>query len=137
MNSRGLTKDIIGLNLGQDKGNTKTIGELMEKDKIRVIKIGKEALFEFIYEMFIDYQDEFLDVNPTEVLDFFDIDFENGQFIFCAAKAQNETGAFDTMRDKVNLRNVMKNMPDTTNTMFASNRYKEFTKEELIALSEA
>ena len=50
----------------------------MEQDKVRLIKISKEALYEFIYEKFVEKQGEYLDVEPTEVSDFFDIDFENG-----------------------------------------------------------
>lgn len=32
---------------------------MIEDDKIRVIKISKEALFEFIYEKFIDDQEQY------------------------------------------------------------------------------
>lgn len=107
----------------------------MDKNIVKVIKISKEALFEFIYEKFIENQEEFLDVNPTEVSNFFDIDFTNGQFIFCAIKSEDELGNFLTMPEKVNLQNVMKNLPDTTDTMFSPNRYKEFTKEEFAKMS--
>ena len=64
----------------------------MDKDKVRVIKISKEALFEFIYENFIAKQDEYLDVDKTEVSNYFDIDYENGHFIFCAIKLEDEDG---------------------------------------------
>lgn len=43
----------------------------MDKDKVRVIKISKEALFEYIYENFIAKQDEYLDVDKTKVSDSF------------------------------------------------------------------
>ena len=36
----------------------------LNDDEVRVIKISKEALFEFIYEKFIDDQDLYLDVDP-------------------------------------------------------------------------
>ena len=109
----------------------------MEKDKVRVIKISKEALFEFIYENFNASQDDFLEVEPKEVSNYFDIDFENGQFIYCAIKSEDEFGNFLTMPDGVNLQNLMRNLPDTTDSLFTPNqkRYKEFTKEELIDLS--
>lgn len=109
----------------------------MDKDRVRIIKIGKEALFEFIYEKFIESQEEFLDVKSTEVSDFFDIDFENGQFIFCAIKSEDEFGNFLTMPKSVNLQNIMRNIPDTTDSLFSPNcrLYKEFTKEELIDMS--
>ena len=109
----------------------------MDKDKVRVIKISKEALFEFIYENFNANQAEFLEVEPTEVSDFFEADFENGQFIYCAVKAEDEFGNFLTMPPGIDLKKLMENLPDTTDSMFTPDqkRYKEFTKEELIALS--
>ena len=109
----------------------------MDKDKVRVIKISKEALFEFIYETFIDRQDDFLEVESTEVTNYFDIDFKNGQFIFCAVKSEDELGNFLAMPNSVNLQNLMSNIPDTTDSLFNPNQklYKEYTKEELIDLS--
>ena len=109
----------------------------MDKDKARVIKISKEALFEFIYEKFIESQEDFLDVTPTEVSNFYDVDFENGQFIFCAIKSEDEFGNFLALPKDVNLQNVMRTIPDTTDSLFSSNQclYKEFTKEELISIS--
>lgn len=111
----------------------------MDKDKARIIKISKEALFEFIYEKMIESQEDFLDVAPTEVSDWFDIDFENGQFIFCAIKSEDEFGNFLTMPKGVNLQNIMKKLPDTTDSLFSPNQqhYKEFTKEELIEMSKS
>ena len=109
----------------------------MDKNKVRVIKISKEALFEFIYEKFNESEDVFLEVESTEVSNYYDIDFENGQFIYCAIKSEDEFGNFLTMPNGVNLQNLMRNLPDTTDSLFTPNqkRYKEFTKEELIDLS--
>lgn len=110
----------------------------MDKNKVRVIKIGKKALFEFIYEKFIENQESFLDVTSTEVSDFFEIDFENGQFIFCAIQSEDESGNFLTMPKEIHLQNIMKHLPDTTDSLFSpkQKRYKEFTKQELIELSQ-
>ena len=44
----------------QDMNTQKELND----DEVRVIKISKEALFEFIYEKFIDDQDLYLDVDP-------------------------------------------------------------------------
>lgn len=99
----------------------------MGNDTVRVIKIGKEALFEFIYENFIDNQEDFLDVDPLKVCNSFDIDWERGEFIFCASNNQTE--------DAIDLEMLMKNIPVTTTTMYADGRYREYTKEELIKLS--
>ena len=42
---------------------------MIDENKIRVIKIGKEALFEFIYEKIIDNQEQYFDVDPLEVME--------------------------------------------------------------------
>ncbi|MBQ9518598.1 MAG: hypothetical protein IJR59_01735 [Firmicutes bacterium] len=107
----------------------------MEQDKVRLIKISKEALYEFIYEKFVEKQGEYLDVEPTEVSDFFDIDFKNGNFIFCAIKSEDEEGNFLTLPKEINLKKLMNDLPDTTESMFTGNRYKEYTKDELMELS--
>ena len=39
----------------------------MNENSVRVIKISKEALFEFIYENFIADQEIFLDVDPLSI----------------------------------------------------------------------
>ena len=108
----------------------------MDTDRVRVIKISKEALFEFIYEKFNEDADHLFDVDSTEVSCFFDIDFEHGQFIYCAIQFEDEHGHFLTMPQGVDLQSLMKRLPDTTGSMFANQRlYREFTKDELIALS--
>lgn len=108
----------------------------MTDNTVRVIKIGKEALFEFIYENFIEGQKDFLDVDCLSVTDTFAIDWESGQFIFCAYNREDAKGNFLTLPEEVVLHNVMKNIPDTTSTMFQPGRYREYTKEELIELSQ-
>lgn len=39
----------------------------MDDNKVRVIKISSDALFEFIYEKFIEEQECYLDVDPVSV----------------------------------------------------------------------
>ena len=107
----------------------KNLGE----DKVRVIKISKEALFEFIYENFINDQDIYFDVDPMSVTDAFDINFERGEFIFCVYNSEEERAI--QLPEKIDFQQLMKNIPDTTTTMYTDNRYKEFTKSELIRLS--
>ena len=71
----------------------------LTNDEVRVIKISEEALYEFIYEKFIDDQDTYLDVDNLAVTDSFYIDWENRQFIFCAYKTENENGElFETKK---------------------------------------
>lgn len=105
------------------------------KNSVRVIKISKQALFEFIYEKFMEEQGEFLDVEPLEVADTFAINFERGEFIFCAHKAEDENGNLRKLPDEIDLQKVMANIPDTTSSMCSPARYKEYTIKELLELS--
>ena len=107
----------------------------LDNSSIRVIKIGKEALFEFIYEKFIENQEQYFDVDPLDVIDTFDLDFENGEFIFCVHKDEDKDGNIIEFPEEIDLKKLLKKLPDTTNTMFADGRYKEYSKEELVELS--
>ena len=106
----------------------------MKEDEVRVIKIGQEALFEFIYEKFIDDQEYYLDVEPVSVTDSFYIDWENRQFIFCAYKSENEKGEILKLPESVYLETLIKKIPDTTNSMYSVNRYKTFTKNRFMVI---
>lgn len=109
----------------------------LDEDKVRVIKISKQALFEFIYENFIDHEERFLDVDSLDVSNVFDINFDRGEFIFCVYKSENAEGELLELPQEINLQKLMRNIPDTTSTMYADGRYKEYTKEELIELSKS
>ena len=55
-------------------------------DKYRIIKIGKEALFELICEAFKDGEEEFFDISDsTTIVTSFSIDWGKGEFI-CIAR---------------------------------------------------
>lgn len=107
----------------------------LDENSVRVIKIGKKALFEFIYEKFIDDEEIFFDVDILDVMSTFDINFERGEFICCVSKVEDADGKILKLPDEIDLQQLMENIPDTTSTMFADNRYQEFTKEELVELS--
>lgn len=107
----------------------------MREDRIRVIKLGKQALFEFIYENFIDDQETFFDIDPIDVIDSFDMDWDNGQFIFCVHKSEDNNGNVLPLPKEIDLQKIMRAIPDTTETMFSPNRYREYTKDELVSLS--
>ena len=79
----------------------------MKQDEVRLIKISREALFEFIYEKFIESQDDYLNVKATDVSDFFEIDFDRGDFLFCAINSEDEKGNFRTLPKEVDLKKVM------------------------------
>ena len=109
--------------------------KIMSENSVRVIKIGKEALFQFIYENFVADQEQFFDVDPLSVSDSFDIDWESGQFIFCVHKFENENGEFIELPKEIDLKKLIHRLPDTTTSVWGSDRYKEYTKNELIELS--
>ena len=50
----------------------------MKEKTVRVIKIGKEALYEFLYENIISQEESLLQVSATEVMNSFAMDWEMG-----------------------------------------------------------
>ena len=97
--------------------------------KYRVIKIGKDALFEFIYESIIDNQESFFDVTDgTKIATKFEINWDTGELI-CIARSscgENEHLQFD-----IDAKELMSKLQDTTNTLYADNRYIEISEEEI------
>ena len=99
----------------------------------RVIKISKDALFEFIYESFIDNQETFFDITDgTKIMTSFDIDWEDGSFIMVAQNCKDEP----PFCSEIDVRKISDAIDDTTDTMHADNRYIELTQEELDAIQE-
>lgn len=111
--------------------------ESLGMDRVRVIKIGKKALFEFLYEQFIEHQEQFFDVDALEVADFFEVDWETGQFIFGVQRAQDPDGNYlRCPYADLDLKKLMRTLPDTISSLYTSHRYQEYSKSELLALSE-
>lgn len=106
------------------------------KEKVKLIKIGREALYEFIRESLEDGQKNFMDVEPTEVTDTFYLDWDRGELIFCTHRVEDDNGDIVCLSDKIDLQKLIENLPDTTDTMYKPDRYREFTMEELEKLSE-
>lgn len=102
----------------------------MNEDSVRVIKISKNALFEFIYEKMLDDQELLLDVSSSDIVSSFDMDWENGQLIFCACKEPSSD-----FYKEIDLKKLMRKLPDTTDSIYEENRYREYTKDELMKLS--
>ena len=99
-------------------------------DKYRIIKIGKEALFELICEAFKEWEEDFLDVSDsTTIVKSFSIDWEKGEFI-CIARnelpEEEEHIQFD-----VDTHELLSKFENTTDTLFAPNRYVEVMKSEI------
>ena len=103
----------------------------LSDEEVRVIKIGEEALFEFIYEKFIDDQDTYLDIDPVSLAHYFYMDWENRQFIFCAYKGETPNGELIKLPRAIDLEKLIKKIPTTTESMYTSNRYRTYTKAEL------
>lgn len=109
----------------------------MDKNNYRIIKISKNALYEFIYEKFGENQEEYLDVNALDVGNNFVIDFENGQFIFMVHKSEDENGNIIPLPKEIDLQKLISKMDDTTPTMFQDNRYIELSLKEIINIQES
>ena len=105
--------------------------QLLNDDEVRVIKIGADALFEFIYEQFNDDQETYLDVDPLSVTDSFYVDWENRQFIVCAYKTENSKGELLKLPANMSFEKLIKRIPNTTESMYAPNRYRKYTKAEI------
>lgn len=106
----------------------------MKENVCRIVKIEKEALYEFIYEKFIANQEVIMDVNPTEVMDTFAINWDKGQFIFCAHIAEDEQGNIVPFPSDIDLRQVLQMLPPTAKSVLRKAPYKDYTFDELRAL---
>lgn len=118
-----------------EKGNNmlgkKKIEKKIPDNTYRVIKISKEALFEFIYESFIDNQKTFFDVSDgRKIMTSFGIDWEDDSFIVVAQNSNDEPPFYN----EIDVHKISKAIDDTTKTMYADNRYVELTQEQLDAI---
>ena len=96
---------------------------MMKENTLRVVKIDKEAILEFIYENFIANQEELLGVRSSEVTNDFAIDWEKGEFIFTAHKQEGV---------EIEIRKLLNNLRNTTDSALSTGRiYKDYTFEEL------
>ena len=106
----------------------KKIEKKIPDNTYRVIKISKEALYEFIYESFIDNQECFLDISDgTSVVHAFGVDWENDSFIFVARNAKDDMDAFE----EIDVNALTQVISDTTSTMYQKQRYIDLTKEQV------
>ena len=108
----------------------------LTKDRYRIIKISKDALWEFIYESIIDNQEVFFDISDgTTITSHFDIDFEKGNLICLINNSLDiEPTKMLQLPEGIDLQALLNNMEDTTDTMCQPNRYKEFTFDEIKGL---
>ena len=105
---------------------------MMKENTLRVVKIDKEAILEFIYENFIANQEELLGVRSSEVTNDFAIDWEKGEFIFTAHKQEGVDGSFIELPKEIEMRKLLNNLRNTTDSALSTGRiYKDYTFEEL------
>lgn len=94
----------------------------------RVIKISKEALYEFIYESFIANQEIFLDISDcTSVVNAFAVDWEESSFTFIARNAEDDCDSLD----EIDVQKFSKAISDTTSTMYAEGGYIDLSYKQL------
>ena len=99
--------------------------------KFRIIKIGKEALIEFIYESMLDNQEVFFDVTDvTSIATHLDIDLEKGELI-CVVRNQDERSELSEADIDALYSKLESKLESTTNTLFCDDRYIELSKEEI------
>lgn len=106
----------------------------MNENVCRIVKIDKEALYEFIYENFVANQEAIMDVDSLEVMNTFDIDWDKGQFIFCAHKYEDEQGSIVPFPKDIDLRQLLQKLPSTATSVLRNAPYKDYTFDELRAL---
>lgn len=103
----------------------------LDDGKYRIIKISRAAIFEFIYESIIDNQKSFFDLlSDTNFTSHHDINFENGEFISLISNSSNNL----QLPEGIDLQLLMANMKDTTDTLYAPNRYIELSLEDIIEI---
>ena len=104
----------------------------MNNNECRIIKIEKVALYEFIYENFIANHEEFMDMDAVGNMNTFAINWETGEFIFCAYKDENEKGEIVPFPKDIDLNKLMKVIPATTTSVLEpGKKYKDYSFDEL------
>ena len=104
----------------------------MKEKTVRVIKIGREALYEFLYENMISEEENLLQVSATEVMNHFAIDWEKEEFIFMAHQAEDEDGELISLPKEIQLEILLKALPETAESLLERGKvYRDYSFEEL------
>ena len=95
----------------------------------RIIKIGRDAIYEVLREYIIDNDKAFFDVtDSTKIVKHFDINWGTGEFI-CAAR--KDYGDDEHLQCNIDTTELLLKLQDTTETLFADKRYVEMSEEEI------
>ena len=105
----------------------------MKKNTCRVIKIDKDALFEFIYENFIAQEETLMDIKSrVGISNNFAIDWEKGEFIFTAHDSEDEEGNEILFPRDNNIQKLLSKMPATSDSVLGPDTcYRDYSFEEL------
>ena len=104
----------------------------MKEKTVRVIKIGKEALYEFLYENMISEEETLLQVSATEVMNHFAMDWKSGEFIFMAHQAEDADGELIPLPKEIQPETLLKVLPETAESLLErGNVYRDYSFEEL------
>ena len=109
---------------------------IMEENICRIIKINKDALYEFIYENFVSQQEDMLDVSGVGYMNNFAIDWEKGEFIFTAHKSEDTDENIIPFPKDIDIKKVLDRIPATTDSVLSpAKKYKDYTFDELRELT--
>lgn len=102
----------------------------MKDDEVRILKIGRDAIFEFLYETLLGEEDRTFNVDSLKVYNKFAMDWESGEFIFAVCNEPKDEKA-KSFCENLDAEKLIKLIPDTTDTVLKDKPYKSYNTEEL------
>ena len=103
--------------------------KIIPDDKYRVIKIGKDALYEVVREYFKNNLENFFDISDdTRAVTCFDINWNKGEFI-CIVR--NELSENEHLQFDIDTEKLFSKLEHTTDTLFSPDRYVELSKSDI------
>ena len=104
----------------------------MDKNTVRIVKIDREALFEFLYENFVAQQEEILEVSAVECMNNFAIAWDKGAFLFATRKAEDEEENLIPFPEDIDLKELLHRLPATSESVLSQTKsYRDYTFDEL------
>ena len=102
----------------------------MKDDEVRILKIGRDAIFEFLYETLSGEEDRTFNVDSLKVYNKIAMDWESGEFIFAVCNEPKDEKA-KSFCENLDAEKLIKLIPDTTDTVLMDKPYKSYNTEEL------
>ena len=104
----------------------------MDKNTVRIVKIDREALFEFIYENFVAQQEEILEVSAVECMNNFAIDWDKGAFLFAAHRSEDEEENLIPFPKDIDIKELLNLLPATSESVLSQEKsYQDYTFDDL------